>query len=1047
MQNKNKKIFLFLIISFLISGAPSQAFPNFPKLLKKEKKTTTIITNNKLRSQLISLPLSFEPNKGQADSEEIKFISKGYNYNLFLTPTKSLLSLTNNSKSSIIEVSLLNSNKNPKIKSLNKLSGIANYIIGNNEKDWKINIPTYSKVKYENIYDGIDLIYYGNQGRLEYDFIVSPKADPQNIVLQYDGVKNLKIDNGNLVIETQSGNVTQLKPYIYQKINGKNTEVEGKFVLRENNKVGFKLAKYERSKSIIIDPVIDFSTYFGNGSATTGVDIELDPDGNIYITGSDGNLKINGNKFPITEDAIQESFSDDKPPTENIFLTKLSNDGSKILYSTIIGGNKKDTVSAIAIDSLGFPYITGFTKSDNFPTTLSSFKPNLLIIGEPKAFVTKLSKDGTSLNYSTVFGTGKAFDIAVDGSGQACITGSTDATKFPLANPAQDTIANGFFDCFGSGCNPNPSAFVTKINSQGSDLVFSTYLGGFDDDIGSGIAVDPDGKIYVSGTTQNVSNQEDFPTTLSPYKNPVGSTSIGNNDFFITKYTPNGSVVYSVTIGGKESDADSKPFPPVKIAADSNGNAYIAGSTIANDFPVTENAFQKSLKGTRDIFVTKLDPTGSALIFSTYIGGSNDGSSIFNKDSLADIKVDKNGNAYIFGRTGADDFPLKNELQSKSGFQDAIIVKLTKNGDNLLFSSFYGGSGTENAGGIEVDNNGKIFIVGDTNSSDFPIKFPIQEKKLGNSLNVYVAKVDVSDLSEETNSLSNQSECDEEPEICANKGFCNNHPEECENKKKCTENPELCRRIFCHRHPVLCLIDEACEVQSKSLVCTNREQCKENSDLCKEEIEAFCKNHSERCEEIKFCSNHPKECARRKVCQRNPEECRKKFCERNLEQCKNEELCGQHPDECNQVDFCKEQPEKCAKEKICQEKPEECEKLNFCREHPEICIEEEFCKKHPEECEKKDEATKSACELNPDSLECICLKNPTDQRCVETAPTLCPTNLIPNPNFQEGSVECVCPEGLPVIEINGFCVSQCASGNTINLAGSLKDAPLVCTPF
>ncbi len=605
-----------------------------------------------------SLPLHFEANQGQAH-KDVRFLSRGVGYGLYLTSSEAVLVLTNPdakrdghdtqarpeaempAKPVALRMSLVGASRKPLASGLEELPGKANYFIGKDPAKWRSNVPSYAKVHYREVYPGIDLVYYGNQRSLEYDFVVAPGADPRKIALTFKGADKLEIDaKGDLLLHAAGGTVRQKKPVIYQEMDGVRQEIAGSYVRKGAKRVGFKMAAYDLSRPLVIDPVLSYSTYLGGsdrdstGSSDSTGKIAVDSDGNAYVTGTTGWFGP-GSNFPTTPGAFQPNIGNDPmcPPCTggDVFVTKLNPTGTGLVYSTFLGGSGSDQGLGIAVDSAGSAYVTGITSSSDFPTTAGAFETfNGTFNGNMVAFVTKLDAAGSMLLYSTYLGGSSAgAGIAVDTAGSAYVTGWTFSENFPTTAGAFDTTPP-IRDESGFG---NVDAFVTKLNPAGSMLLYSTYLGGSGNDRGLGIAVDAAGSAYVTGVTLS----RDFPTTACCRPSPAGAA----DDAFVTKLDPTGSMlVYSIYLGGGEFDQGNG------IAVDAAGNAYVTGSTASSNFPTTAGAFQTTqpARGARGGFVTKLNPLGSALVYSTYfLPGS-------------DIAVDAAGSAYVTGSAGPD-FP------------------------------------------------------------------------------------------------------------------------------------------------------------------------------------------------------------------------------------------------------------------------------------------------------------------------------------------------------------------------------------------------------
>ena len=666
------------------------------------------------------LPLQFEANRGQADSR-VKFLSRGRGYGLFLTSTEAILSLSEGDTGThpaVLRMSLVGANKRPNALALEELPGKANYFVGSDPAKWRSGVPTYARVKYENVYLGIDLVYYGRGGQLEYDFVVAPGADPGKIGLTFSGADRIHLDaDGDLVVESAGSHVRLRRPVVYQEVDGARREVAGRFVLGSRGRVGFQVAAYDPAKTLTIDPVLVYSTYLGGSLSEFGYGIAVDSVGNAYVTGNTGSAN-----FPTTAGTFDASLGGDA----DAFVTKLNASGTALVYSTYIGGSGSDGARGIAIDSSGSAYITGQTTSSDFPTTpgaLSTVKG-----GVTTSFVTKLSPDGSSLAYSTYLG-GNYYElpgaIAVDASGSAYVTGKTYSADYPTTPGAFQTVAAGAPD-------NTDEAYVTKLSPDGSALVYSTYLGGATDaESGVAIAVDSAGNAFVAGGTLS----SDFPTTPGAFQ----TTERSRGDGFLTKLNADGSaLVYSTYLGGSDYDF------PLGITIDPAGNAYLVGTTLSMDFPTTPGAFRAAFAGASDAFVTKVNPDGTGLIFSTYLGGAA-------TDSGYGIGVDGSGNVVVAGYTGSSNFPTTPGAISavfkggpSSGPYDAFLSKLDATGSALLYSTYLGGSGTEYLYALALDAAGSAYLTGFTSSTDFPTTPGAFDRTLdttSQSYDVFVTKV------------------------------------------------------------------------------------------------------------------------------------------------------------------------------------------------------------------------------------------------------------------------------------------------------------------
>jgi len=634
------------------------------------------------------LPLAFEANTGQS-SNEVEFLSRGPGYMLFLTRNaETVLVLASSQKEAseqplntrparfkprresappwVVRMKLVNANVTSKAEGLEGLRGKANYFIGNDPKKWRTNVPLFSRVQYRNVYPGVDLVYYGNQNQLENDFIVAPGADPQSITLSFTGAKKLSFDSqGNLVLAAKESEVRLEKPRLYQEIDGVRREISGGYVFKNAHEVRFQIAAYDHSHPLIVDPVLSYSTYLGGsggyGGGDSGAGIVVDSAGNAYVTGTTGS-----SDFPTTPGAFLTTGPPPCPtPPQcvamDVFVTKLNPQGSALVYSSFLGGTELNYGSGIAVDSSGNAYVTGSSCSSDFPTTPGAFQ--------------------------TVF---------------------------------RGNITRGV-----------ANAFVTKVDPTGSSLVYSTYLGGsggaganvggtcYHGDQGTSIAVDPNGDAYVSGGTQS----SDFPTTPGSFQPSYHSTFQGSNAF-ITKLNPAGtSLLYSTYLGGSSYDAG------YGIAVDQGGHAYATGRASSTDFPTTPGAFQ-TVSPTKvstfgapagaSAFVAEMNADGTALVYCTYLGGNGE-------DIAIGIAVDSVGSAYITGSTNSINFPTTlgafqflAPVKSGSFALNSFVSKLNNTGSGLVYSTYLGGVGNDEASSIAADSAGDVFVTGYTNSSNFP---------------------------------------------------------------------------------------------------------------------------------------------------------------------------------------------------------------------------------------------------------------------------------------------------------------------------------------
>ncbi len=763
--------------------------------------------NQKQDASRISVPLVIKGgSNGKTGKVAIKFKTQNETYKI-----RSSNSETPNSKLStgnsqvtttrLVKLTLLGANKCPEIVAEGLQECKVNYFIGNDRGKWQTNIPTYSAVVYKNIYDGIDLKFYGSNRQLEYDIIVKPGADPSKVRFTYEGIEDLQINNnGDLEIilsrlgeavhtqqthavnsplargvecvsectqkqsqestftngdlkndgfispfaETQdrlnpSLYVIQKKPYVYQEIDGKKVEIGGRFEIQQakgkkqesrnryskylnpksenqNRKskishpkfiYSFQVAAYDEHHPLVIDPTLVFSTYLGGSRSDSGYGIAMDTSGNAYVTGSTASID-----FP-TASAIYGSNTGEYYYNDS-FIAKLNASGSNLEYSTYFGGNGTDFGWGIAVDTSSNAYVVGYTESSDFPTVNPVLENNA---GYADAFVIKLNSAGSGLVYSTYLGGSEVdhgYGVAVDTAGNAYVTGKTGSKNFPIASAIYGSNSGDW------------DAFVTKLNASGS-LTFSTYLGGNGGDVGYGITVDSYGNVYINGKTESTN----FPTVSAIY----GSYS-GKSDAFVTKMnTLDSSLGYSTYLGGSGFDFGWG------ITIDISGNAYVTGGTSSSDFP-TASAIYESLSESQDAFVTKLNTSGS-LAFSTYLGGSGGYSVGYGISS-------DSGSVYVTGITNSSNFPTVNPIfENNAGEFDAFVAKLNVSGSELIYSTYLGGSSEDYAYGIAVDTLGNAYIVGYTESSNFPTTSAIYGRNAGES-DAFVAKISSESSSDTT---------------------------------------------------------------------------------------------------------------------------------------------------------------------------------------------------------------------------------------------------------------------------------------------------------
>lgn len=603
------------------------------------------------------------------------------------------------------QLRFVNASRKTRIEPLEPSGAKANFMIGADAAKWSTGVATYRKIVYRDLYPGIDMNFGGNTRRVKSEFIVGPGADANQIRLEYSGVDDVRIDsNGELIVSTNGGQLRESAPLIFQDTLHGRAQVDGHYRMLPDRTVGFEIGAYDHSMPLVIDPTISYSTYLGGTGLGSVTGVAVDASGNAYVTGWTEALN-----FPIVGAAQVASGGG-----VDAFIVKLNAAGNAIVYATYIGGTGDDRAAAIAVDAAGEAYVTGSTASSNFPK-VSSLRSTLG--GGRDAFVVKLNAAGNTLLFSTLLG-GTSNDwgnaIALDPSGNVFVAGDTLSTDFPTSTPAQ--AANGGLQ----------DAFVTKLSASGA-LVFSTYLGGAQNEHAGGIAVGAGGVVYVAGGT--------FSTNF-PVVSALQGTNGGGEDAFVTKIAAAGnSFVYSTYLGGTGGTVAS-PEQANGIAVDASGNVYVAGATNSSNFPVKTGAFQGTFGGIQDAFLTKINATGSALAYSTYLGGSS-------FDWANGVAVDASGNAYVAGYTSSYDWPVSSAVQAVfRGMYDGFVTEVNAAGSGLIFSTYFGGTGSDQANAIALDPNNSIFIGGQTASLDMPVANAVQYSKTGNSVG-WVARLGV----------------------------------------------------------------------------------------------------------------------------------------------------------------------------------------------------------------------------------------------------------------------------------------------------------------
>lgn len=640
-------------------------------------------------------PLVFEPNQGQADPSVDFVVHHGDTVTAF-----SGTSATTSVGNARVTMTLTGANAGSFV-GRDELASKTNYFIGNNPSRWHTNVPNFGALLATNVYPGIDLRYYGAGSALEHDFIVNPGADYHQITLSLHGQDSASQDaSGNLVLKAGERTLTLNAPATYQRLEHGQQTVASAFRLTGDTVTIAVTGAYDQTKPLIIDPTLVSSTYLGGSGDEFGRKIAVDSTGNIYVAGETKSVD-----FPASS-PYQGAYGGG---IEDAFVTKFDPTGSTLIYSTYLGGNGEDQAISLAIDGSGSAYVVGNAGSTDFPTA-SPYQASFAG-GIWDAFLAKLSPAGNALDYSTYFGGSQIENgrmVAVDSSGNAYVNGTTQSSDLPTASAYQASNLN----------YPNPNAFLAKFDTTGSTLIFSTYLGGTDDTFGDGLAVDTSGNAYVSGFTKAL----DFPTS-TPYQAANG----GGWDLYASKFSSSGALTYSTYVGGAGDDYARG------IAVDSGGNAYIIGHSASTNYPTT-GVFQPANIGGFDAILTKLNASGSGLVYSTYLGGSAD-------DQGLAVAVNASGEAYVAGLTGSTNFTTVLPYQSSlASADDAYVAKFAADGATALYSTYLGGSGEDIVFGITIGANGNAYLTGYTDSTDFPTAGAYQGTNAG-GIDTFVTQI------------------------------------------------------------------------------------------------------------------------------------------------------------------------------------------------------------------------------------------------------------------------------------------------------------------
>ena len=670
------------------------------------------------------LPMRFEANRGQVDPR-VEYYSKGDEYMLFLTRREAVLSLASERGTGVVRISLPGSNPRPVIEGIDPLASRANYFLGQRRENWHAGVPTYRRVRYRSVYPGIDLIYYGSGKQLEYDFVVTPCADPRRIRLRFSGSDAVRIDEaGNLIVRVGGEDLRQPKPVVYQESAGARAPVGGRYELLGRTEVGFTIGPYDRSRKLVIDPVLVYSSFLGAANRDLASAVAVDSKGYIWVAGN-----TNSRSFPTAGEPV----FDINKGNQDIFVARFNPSASgaeSLVYCTYLGGANDDEVRGVTVDAFGKLYLVGNTASTDFPLQGAVHRDTNA--GDRDAFLAIIdpSQGGlSSLAYSTYLG-GEAADfaqaVALDATGKVYVVGYTLSLQFSIAGDVPQISNRTGWDAF-------LARFDLSIEGAGS-LTYSTYLGGASTDVATGVAVDAQGRMYVGGYTFS----NDFPVTDRVHRDIYA----GGGDVFLTRIDPAkpglDALDYSTYLGGSGLDV------AYSMVLDARGGVVFSGYTLSNDFPLAGDSLQRDNAGNADIFIARLDPSlppSQALTYSTYFGGSS-------ADVAYGMVLDAAGRVYLAGYSMSTDLPTRGtDVQTTmAGTWDAFVAVIdpSLNADqSLVYCSYFGGTGADVAYGIAVDSRGDVYIAGLTQTLSFPITGNAYQGANGGFVDAFVTKLRV----------------------------------------------------------------------------------------------------------------------------------------------------------------------------------------------------------------------------------------------------------------------------------------------------------------
>jgi uncharacterized protein (TIGR03437 family) len=677
-----------------------------------------------------------------------RYVARGQGYLASLEPSQAAITVESGDKRRAqIRMRWQGASRRAQLAAEQPLAGRIHYFTGRDAAAWRTGVTGYRRVRYRGVYPGVDLVFYGREDRtFEYDFVVAPGADPARIRLAIDGASSLRIDQaGDLVLATAAGDLRWRKPTVYQDDGATRSMIDGRFAIDRDGAVRFEVARWDRARTLVIDPTLSYSTYLG-GLGNEGARVaQVDAAGNVYLAGV-----TTSQDLPVTR-AAQPQYGGHTLSliTGDAFVAKFDTNGA-LVYLTYLGGARDDFASGLAVDAQGNAWVAGGTSSLDFPVTSGAVQPKFAgaggsggIFSLGDGFLARIGPNGGTLLYSTYFGGALddfATAIATDGSGNVYLTGATISTDFPTRNPLQAAYKGRGGEQVFPRYNKVPfeagDVWVAKFSNT-QQLIYSTYLGGALDEMSTAIAADSAGNAYVAGYTLST----DFPTTAGAFQRSNKGSNVVENIFwnfgdgFVSKINPTGSaLVYSTYLGGGGDDFVSS------LLVDSTGAAYVTGSTCSIDFPTTTGVAQTRFKGPfnapeadlliGDAFVSKLNPQGAGLAFSTLFGGNND-------DAAMALTLDAQGNIFVAGFTNSTDFPVTGDAYQKTyggggllnehqNYGDAFLLQLNPQATQILYATYLGGSADDEGMAVAVDASGNAWLAGAALSRNFPTNRPLQ---------------------------------------------------------------------------------------------------------------------------------------------------------------------------------------------------------------------------------------------------------------------------------------------------------------------------------